>query len=63
MARKSQAAAQADASAGGDDTPTRVKFVRMWCSVHGVFIVGQKAELPAEIAESLADEGIVELEE
>lgn len=63
MARKSQAAAQVGANAGGDDTPAKVKFVKMWCSVRGVFIVGQEAELPAEIAEALADEGFVELEE
>lgn len=63
MARKSQAAAQAGADTGGDDKPTKVKFVKMWCSMHGVFVVGQKAELPAATAEALADEGVVDLEE
>lgn len=63
MAKKSQAAALAGANADGDDAPAKVKFVKMWCSARGVFVVGQEAELPASIAEALADEGMVELEE
>jgi hypothetical protein len=43
------------------DDAVKVRFLRVWSADRGYFAVGQEAELPEEIAESLMGYGVVEV--